>query len=596
MGQCSPDHVQTTMFAETAHRIEPRDTVSSDRRQQAREALTKSNVEKALREFDADVLELLSDHLAHKREKPKGRPSSVPGAMNGETVIKYQERQAIIQSTMNEAKLSDEELMAIAPYIDSTRESQATSRVRGASDAAEDDLAPKPKKSTRKRVVKNLPKRNEGGDMQYEAREAFAKRNKNANKLEIHQYYATELLSADEEYSLGMKIQFMVQCERVHEGLSVKLQRLPTLVEWAASCGFESEDDTFTPTEADELLRPVGSSQMFEEIDPNKFMGNGLAVEAGPGRGRGRKKAPPPIKLEEFYDDSEVREGNRKTGKTMPPKSVMTPANRGTVSDFVAKLKLSRQAKQRMVQSNMRLVVSISRKYSKVGVNLSDLIQEGSLGLSRAAEKFEPQRGFKFSTYASWWIQQAVFRAIAYHSRTIRLPVHIHNILNRVRKIKIDLQSTLGRTPTNNEIAAELGMSSEKFVRMLHLTKRSISLETPKYRNNPKDLGQASDDMISDTVASSALGGYVTPEKSVDSNFFHEDLSNMLQGLDPEERAVISARYGLQDGLTRTVTVVADQMRKSKAWVRSIECRALRKLRRPWYEKKLKEHEEALSN
>merc|ERR1712125_295752 len=141
----------------------------------------------------------------------------------------------------------------------------------------------------------------------------------------------------------------------------------------------------------------------------------------------------------------------------------------------------------------MRLVVSIARRDNNVGVNVQDLIQEGSIGLMRAAEKFSPTKGFKFSTYASWWIQQAVFRSIAYHSRTVRLPVHVHNFLNTVRRIRVSLQQQLGRAPTNDEIAAQLNMSSKKYAKLIRLTRKTISLEMPKYQNNPKDLGHESE-------------------------------------------------------------------------------------------------------
>jgi RNA polymerase primary sigma factor len=195
------------------------------------------------------------------------------------------------------------------------------------------------------------------------------------------------------------------------------------------------------------------------------------------------------------------------------------------------------------------------------------------------------------------WIQQAVFRSIAYHSRTIRLPVHIHNLLNRVRKVKSELERDLGRQPTSEEMAESLDMSPSKYNKMLRLTRRSISLELPKYQSNPKDLGHQSEDLIVDTIPNGpAQEDDATPERRVDSGLFHDDLHEMLNILDEDERNVIRYRYGLADGLTRTVTAVATQMKQSKAWVRSQECKALRKLRRPWYEKKLKEHQEALSN
>ena len=195
------------------------------------------------------------------------------------------------------------------------------------------------------------------------------------------------------------------------------------------------------------------------------------------------------------------------------------------------------------------------------------------------------------------WIQQAVFRSIAYHSRTIRLPVHVHNLLNRVRKVKSALERDLCRQPSNEEMAEALDMTLGKYNKMLRLSRRSISLELPRYQSNPKNLGLVSEDLLGESIPTTHGEEYdAVPEKGVDRGLFHDDLREMLQVLDDDERGVIQYRYGLEDGLTRTVTAVAAQMKQSKAWVRSQECKALRKLRRPWYEKKLKEHQEALSS
>jgi RNA polymerase primary sigma factor len=200
----------------------------------------------------------------------------------------------------------------------------------------------------------------------------------------------------------------------------------------------------------------------------------------------------------------------------------------------------------------------------------------------------------RINYFINRWIQQAVFRSIAYHSRTIRLPVHIHNMLHRIRKVRSNLQQGLGRVPTDEEMADALDMRPSKYKRMLLLTRRSISLELPKYLQNPKDQGFEGEDSLADLATSTGRDdtGFdnVSPERTVDRSLFHEDLREMLKMLTKEERTVISLRYGLADGLTRTITSVAAQLKQTPGAVRSHESKALRKLRRPWYEKKLDEH------
>ncbi|KAL9183538.1 hypothetical protein ACHAXT_004394 [Thalassiosira profunda] len=467
----------------------------------------------------------------------------------------------------------------------------------------------------RRRVVKSLPKsrRDKNGNLQEDTRNFNNPgRGVSNDTLNLNRYYKTELLTAKEEYSLGMKVKFMVKCEAVHEGLSLELDRSPTIAEWAAACGFDAHDaemcsEHYVDNELDKQIRPSGSEA--DELDPNMFVGNGLVNDSGVGRGKGRVKKPPPTSLGKFYDDSyeKFKRKDEEAGeeeeyeepdiflyrqKAAPGE----PINRGTPRIFREMMLTAKEAKQRMVQCNMRLVVSIARRYHGVGVNVQDLVQEGSLGLARAAEKFDPKKGFKFSTYASWWIQQAVFRSIAYHSRTIRLPVHVHNLLNKVRRARQLLQQELGRMPTNEEMADEMDMSLEKYNKMIRNTRNAISLETPKYKNNPKDLGHSSLVEVGDVVSSSAvIFDEKTPEQNVDQQLLHNDIQYMLDKLGEEERAVLCLRYGINDGITRTVTLVASEMRQTKSWVRSQECRALRKLRRPWYEKRLNEHRESLT-
>lgn len=437
--------------------------------------------------------------------------------------------------------------------------------------------------------------------------------------LNLNRYYKTELLTAREEYFLGMKVRFMVKCQAVHEGLALQLDRNPTIAEWAAACGFDVYDAEicaadYVEGDLDRQIRPSGSDD--EEIDPNMFVGNGLVTESGVGRGKGRVKKPPPTYLRKFYDDSyEKFKGKKSDGELIEDGdddediegetdiflyrqrlAPGEPINRGSPRIFREMMLTAKEAKQRMVQCNMRLVVSIARRYHRVNVNVQDLVQEGSLGLARAAEKFDPKMGFKFSTYASWWIQQAVFRSIAYHSRTIRLPVHVHNLLNKVRRARQVLQQELGRMPSNEEMADEMDMSVEKYNKMIRNTRNAISLERPKYLNNPKDLGHESEALVGDMVDSSAvIFDEKTPEQSVDHGLLHNDIQYMLGKLGEDERGVLCLRYGINDGITRTVTLVASEMRQTKSWVRSQECRALRKLRRPWYERRLKEHRESLT-
>ena len=553
--------------------------------------MDRKGVDSALNGVDSKMLELLSDQYLYPTgvgnnesneavgNKPRGRPAFVPGAMKSETMKKFQERKAQEYRSQQNGQQNE-------PIRKSKK------KVKGSSADSTDGNEPKDTDSTtsikkKKRVVKNLPERKANEKKPISKGRKVLKGRAKANNLELQKYYRTELLTAAEEYELGLKVQLMVKCEQVHEGLAIQNMRLPTFHEWAEACGYDSEDPNFVVSPVMENIRPAGSEEMFQEVDPMTFVGNGLAHSVGPGRGRGRQKEPAPSRLKAFYDEKKRKKG----------KDARERINQGTTTEFVEMMLDAKEAKQTMVQSNMRLVVSIARKYSNVGVNLQDLVQEGSLGLSRAAEKFDPSKGFKFSTYASWWIQQAVFRSIAYHSRTVRLPVHVHNLLNRVRKVRTQLQSELGRAPTDEELADAMDMSLSKYKKMLRLTRRSISLEEPKYKSNPKDLGHESDDLLGDTVSTSGVTeDELSSEKLVDRSLFHDDLRGMLEILDEDERKVIRYRYGLADGLTRTVTAVAAEMKQSKAWVRSLECKALRKLRRPWYEKKLKEHQESLSS
>ena len=348
-----------------------------------------------------------------------------------------------------------------------------------------------------------------------------------------------------------------------------KKQVLRTLVEMGRAKGHLTNQEVM-----DALVEINFSPEQIEKLY-DKLEANGIEVVEEPVED---------VKLDEIvseeqsdaYDSSMIDDPVKMYLREIGSIPMLTPEEEKDIARRIAEG--DNDAKRRLSEANLRLVVSIAKRYLGRGMPLLDLIQEGNLGLIKAVEKFDPTKGFKFSTYATWWIRQSVSRAIADQARTIRIPVHMVENINRVKKAQSHLLSENGRDPTVAQVAEYAEMSEDKVVEVMRVAQDLVSLEAP--------VGEEEDSHIGDFIKDDTQQD---PEDAASMSMLKEQLENALYTLTPREMDVLRLRYGLVDGRNHTLEEVGQQFNVTRERIRQIEAKALRKLRHPSRSKKLRD-------
>lgn len=359
------------------------------------------------------------------------------------------------------------------------------------------------------------------------------------------------------------------------EHLDLTDNDMDDLYEWFAAEGIDiSEDDDIEELENIEI--PEAGAMTQDIGDDLEF----LAEDAGEDFDEEVEDVEVPIDLSETYSSSPYVRINDPVKMYLKEIGRVPLLNPEDESEIARRIQAGdEEAKRILISSNLRLVVSIAKKYVGRGMLFLDLIQEGNMGLVKAVEKFDYTKGFKFSTYATWWIRQAITRAIADQARTIRIPVHMVETINKLTRVQRQLVQDLGREPTAEEIAEKMeNITPDKVREIQKIALEPVSLETPIGEEDDSHLG----DFIEDKDA-------MSPDQYANNQLLKDEINNVLQGLTEREEKVLRLRFGLYDGRTRTLEEVGKEFNVTRERIRQIEAKALRKLKHPTRSKRLRD-------